>query len=57
MIKIGGFPIELRAQAEAHGGKVVGFMPHHLQDLEDPNWAITELHMVEPRSSLKCNTV
>ncbi len=39
--------------AMAKGGRVVGFMPHHLKDLEDPNWAITEMHMVDTMHTRK----
>lgn len=35
------------------GGRVIGFMPHHLKELEDPNWAITELHMVDTMHTRK----
>lgn len=37
----------------AHGGRVIGFMPHHLKEFEDPNWAITELHMVDTMHTRK----
>lgn len=30
-----------------HGGRVIGFMPHHLKALENPNLDITELHLVD----------
>jgi len=36
-----------------HGGRVIGFMPHHLKKYEDPNWAITELHMVDTMHTRK----
>lgn len=37
----------------AHGGRVIGFMPHHLKEFEDPNWAITEMHMVDTMHTRK----
>lgn len=37
----------------AQGGRVIGFMPHHLKELEDPNWGITELHMVDTMHTRK----
>ncbi len=37
----------------AHGGRVIGFMPDHLKEREDPNWAITELHMVDTMHTRK----
>lgn len=39
--------------AMLHGGRVIGFMPNHLKELEDPNWAITELHMVDTMHTRK----
>lgn len=36
-----------------HEGRVIGFMPHHLKEFEDPNWAITELHMVDTMHTRK----
>lgn len=36
-----------------HGGRVIGFMPHHLKEFEDPNWAITEMHMVDTMHTRK----
>src|SRR5262245_31201894 len=35
------------------GGRVVGFMPDHLKEFEDPNWGITELHMVDTMHTRK----
>ena len=35
------------------GGKVIGFMPHHLKQFEDPNWGITEMHMVDTMHTRK----
>ncbi len=35
------------------GGKVIGFMPDHLKKFEDPNRAITELHMVDSMHTRK----
>jgi len=37
----------------AHKGRVIGFMPHHLKEFEDPNWAITEMHMVDTMHTRK----
>ncbi len=37
----------------AHGGRVIGFMPHHLREYEEPNWAITEMHMVDTMHTRK----
>jgi len=39
--------------AMSHGGRVIGFMPHHLKEFEDPNWAITEMHMVDTMHTRK----
>lgn len=36
-----------------HGGRVIGFMPRHLEEFEDPNWKITELHMVDTMHTRK----
>ena len=36
-----------------HGGRVIGFMPHHLKEYEDPNVDITELHMVDSMHTRK----
>jgi len=36
-----------------HGGRVIGFMPHHLKEVEDPNLAITELHLVDTMHTRK----
>lgn len=44
---------EVSKSAMAHGGRVIGFMPHHLKEFEDPNWAITELHMVDTMHTRK----
>ncbi len=35
------------------GGRVIGFMPDHLKEFEDPNWNITELHMVDTMHTRK----
>jgi uncharacterized protein (TIGR00730 family) len=35
------------------GGRVIGFMPEHLKEFEDPNWTITELHMVDTMHTRK----
>src|SRR5476649_1807509 len=35
------------------GGRVIGFMPHHLKEFEDPNHNITELHMVDTMHTRK----
>lgn len=37
----------------AHGGRVLGFTPQHLQEFEEPNWAITEIHMVDSMHTRK----
>lgn len=37
----------------SHGGRVIGFMPHHLKEKEEPNDAITELHMVDTMHTRK----
>jgi len=44
---------EVANAAMAGGGKVIGFMPNHLEQFEDPNWAITELHMVDTMHTRK----
>jgi uncharacterized protein (TIGR00730 family) len=44
---------EVSKAAMAHNGRVIGFMPHHLKEFEDPNWAITELHMVDTMHTRK----
>ena len=44
---------DVSKSAMLHGGRVIGFMPNHLKDLEDPNWAITELHMVDTMHTRK----
>ncbi len=44
---------EVSKSVMAHGGRVIGFMPHHLKKFEDPNWAITELHMVDTMHTRK----
>lgn len=36
-----------------NGGRVIGFMPRHLQEFEEPNWNITELHMVDTMHTRK----
>jgi uncharacterized protein (TIGR00730 family) len=37
----------------AHGGRVLGFTPQHLQEFEEPNWAITEIHLVDTMHTRK----
>lgn len=44
---------EVSRTVMAHDGRVIGFMPHHLKEFEDPNWAITELHMVDTMHTRK----
>lgn len=44
---------EVSRSVMTHGGRVIGFMPHHLKEFEDPNWAITELHMVDTMHTRK----
>lgn len=44
---------DVSKSAMAHGGCVIGFMPHHLKELEDPNLSITELHMVDTMHTRK----
>lgn len=44
---------EVSKSVMTHGGRVIGFMPHHLKEFEDPNWAITELHMVDTMHTRK----
>lgn len=44
---------EVSKAAMAYNGRVIGFMPHHLKEFEDPNWAITELHMVDTMHTRK----
>lgn len=44
---------EVSRAAMDKGGRVIGFMPHHLKEFEDPNWAITELHMVDTMHTRK----
>lgn len=36
-----------------NGGRVIGFMPRHLEEFEEPNWNITELHMVDTMHTRK----
>lgn len=36
-----------------NGGRVIGFMPRHLQEFEEPNKNITELHMVDSMHTRK----
>lgn len=36
-----------------NGGRVIGFMPRHLEEFEEPNWDITELHMVDTMHTRK----
>ncbi len=50
---IQGLMGEISKAVMAHNGRVIGFMPHHLKELEDPNWAITELHMVDTMHTRK----
>ncbi|MBS0272598.1 MAG: TIGR00730 family Rossman fold protein [Proteobacteria bacterium] len=50
---IQGLMGEVANSAMAHGGRVIGFMPHHLEALEEPNHAITELHMVDTMHTRK----
>ncbi len=33
--------------AMENNGHVIGYMPNHLKKFEDPNWMISELHMVD----------
>jgi uncharacterized protein (TIGR00730 family) len=35
------------------GGRVIGYMPEHLKNLEEPNWGITEMHMVDSMHTRK----
>jgi uncharacterized protein (TIGR00730 family) len=35
------------------GGRVIGYMPEHLKKLEEPNWDITEMHMVDSMHTRK----
>ena len=35
------------------GGRVIGYMPEHLKNLEEPNWDITEMHMVDSMHTRK----
>jgi uncharacterized protein (TIGR00730 family) len=44
---------EVANSAMAHGGRVIGFMPHHLEEFENPNRDITELHMVDTMHTRK----
>jgi uncharacterized protein (TIGR00730 family) len=50
---IQGLMGEVANSAMVHGGRVIGFMPRHLEDLEEPNHAITELHMVDTMHTRK----
>jgi hypothetical protein len=36
-----------------HGGRVIGFMPRHLEEFEKPSGHITELHMVDTMHTRK----
>ena len=44
---------EVANSAVTHGGRVIGFMPHHLKEFEEPNWGITEMHMVDSMHTRK----
>jgi uncharacterized protein (TIGR00730 family) len=44
---------EVANAAMSSGGKVIGFMPDHLKQFEEPNWGITELHMVDSMHTRK----
>lgn len=44
---------EVANSAMAHGGRVIGFAPHHLEEFERPNREITELHMVDSMHTRK----
>lgn len=44
---------EVANSAMANGGHVIGFMPHHLKEFEDPNLNITELHLVDTMHTRK----
>ncbi len=44
---------EVANSAMAHGGRVIGFMPHHLVEFENPNRNITELHLVDTMHTRK----
>lgn len=35
------------------GGRVIGYMPEHLKNFEEPNWGITEMHMVDSMHTRK----
>jgi uncharacterized protein (TIGR00730 family) len=35
------------------GGRVIGYMPEHLKNFEEPNWSITEMHMVDSMHTRK----
>lgn len=44
---------EVANSVMANGGRVIGFMPHHLEKLEKPNLDITELHIVDTMHTRK----
>ncbi len=50
---IQGLMGEVASSAMFHGGRVIGFMPHHLEKFEDPNKNITELHIVDTMHTRK----
>ncbi|OJW51427.1 MAG: Rossman fold protein, TIGR00730 family [Alphaproteobacteria bacterium 41-28] len=44
---------EVANSVMSHGGRVIGFMPHHLEEFEKPNRTITELHIVDTMHTRK----
>ncbi|EKE09896.1 MAG: hypothetical protein ACD_16C00100G0058 [uncultured bacterium] len=44
---------EVANTAMKHGGYVIGYMPDHLKEFEEPNWGITEMHMVDSMHTRK----
>src|SRR3990167_323298 len=44
---------ELANTTMKQGGRVIGYMPDHLKEFEEPNWDITEMHMVDSMHTRK----
>ncbi|HUX80414.1 MAG TPA: TIGR00730 family Rossman fold protein [Alphaproteobacteria bacterium] len=44
---------EVAHSVMANSGRVIGFMPHHLEEFENPNREITELHIVDTMHTRK----
>jgi uncharacterized protein (TIGR00730 family) len=44
---------EVAKSVMVHKGRAIGYMPNHLEGLEEPNWEITEMHMVDTMHTRK----